>query len=92
MTQLVWICAVLLIGYNLLVFSLYGIDKLKAKKTSWRVSEKTLLWMAFLGGSAGAFLGMQVFHHKTLHKKFEVLVPLFLLLHACCLGALLFVL
>ena len=28
-----------------------------------------------LGGSAGAWAGMYLFHHKTKHKKFEVGMP-----------------
>ena len=66
---------------NLLAFVLYGIDKLKAKKGAWRIPEATLLLVAFLGGSLGAFLGMEVFRHKTKHAKFKILVPLFLILH-----------
>ncbi len=66
---------------NLLAFALYGIDKLKAKKGAWRIPESTLLLVAFLGGSLGALLGMELFRHKTKHAKFKVLVPLFLILH-----------
>lgn len=65
---------------NLLAFVLYGIDKLKAKKGAWRIPEATLLLVAFLGGSVGAFLGMEIFRHKTKHAKFKILVPLFLIL------------
>ena len=72
--------AVLLL-VNVLAFALYGIDKLKAKKGAWRIPESTLLLVAFLGGSLGALLGMELFRHKTKHAKFKVLVPLFLLLH-----------
>ena len=72
--------AVLLL-VNLLAFALYGIDKLKAKKAAWRIPETALQLVAFLGGSAGALLGMEVFRHKTKHAKFKVLVPLFLILH-----------
>ena len=72
--------AVLLL-VNVLAFALYGIDKLKAKKGAWRIPESTLLLVAFLGGSLGALLGMELFRHKTKHAKFKVLVPLFLILH-----------
>ena len=72
--------AVLLL-VNVLAFALYGIDKLKAKKGAWRIPESTLLLVAFLGGSLCAFLGMELFRHKTKHAKFKVLVPLFLILH-----------
>ncbi len=67
------------IGINVLTFFVYGIDKWKAKKNRWRVSESTLLTLAIIGGSIGALLGMQVWHHKTMHKKFKYGVPLILL-------------
>lgn len=70
-----------LVAVNLLAFILYGIDKFKAKKGAWRIPEASLLLVAFLGGSLGALLGMELFRHKTKHAKFKVLVPLFLILH-----------
>ena len=63
--------------WTAVVFSLYAVDKHKAKKGEWRISEKTLLLTAFLFGGAGAFLGMLAFRHKTKHTAFTVLVPLF---------------
>lgn len=54
---------------------MYGIDKLKAKKGKWRISEATLLMMAIVGGSIGAWAGMQIWHHKTMHKKFQYGIP-----------------
>ena len=56
----------------------YGIDKWKAKQSKWRVSETALL-LAVLGGSLGAWLGMKVWHHKTLHKKFSYGIPLIII-------------
>ena len=64
---------------NVVTFFMYGIDKRKAKKSKWRISETTLLMMAVLGGSIGAWLGMKVWHHKTLHKKFRYGIPLILI-------------
>ena len=71
---------------NILTFFIYGIDKLKAKKSKWRVPESTLMGMAIIGGSIGAWLGMKVWHHKTLHKKFKYGVPLILVAQTalCC--------
>ena len=66
--------------WNAVVFSLYAVDKHKAKKGEWRISEKTLLLTAFLFGGAGAFLGMLAFRHKTKHTAFTVLVPVFAVL------------
>ena len=65
-----------LIIINLITFLLYGIDKLKAKKGKWRISEATLLLLAAIGGSIGAWLGIKIWHHKTLHKKFKYGIPL----------------
>ena len=70
-----------LLGINFLTFFLYGLDKRKAVKHQWRIPEKTLLGTAFLGGSVGAMIGMRVFHHKTKHWTFRILVPIFLILH-----------
>lgn len=71
-----------LLLFNVATFAIYGIDKMKARKGKWRIPEATLLLLAFLGGSIGAFAGMEVFHHKTHHRKFTILVPVFLCLHA----------
>lgn len=60
-----------LLSVNVIAFFMYGIDKWKAKKDKWRTSEATLLWLAVIGGSIGAWLGMKVWHHKTMHKKFR---------------------
>ena len=61
-----------LIIVNLIAFILYGVDKSYAKKNHRRIPEKTLLFWAWIGGSIGAFLGMRIFHHKTLKPKFFV--------------------
>lgn len=73
------------LGYYLLLINAAGLtimclDKLFAKKGAWRVPERTLLLIAFLGGSLGSLLGMLLAHHKTRKPKFYILVPLFLTL------------
>ena len=81
-----------LIVINVVTFLVYGTDKWrstsgrllptgrkKAKQGSWRISEATLLILAVFGGSIGALLGMKVWHHKTMHKKFKYGLPLILL-------------
>lgn len=62
--------------WNAVVFLMYGLDKFKAKRHIWRISEKVLLGSAFFGGAVGAALGMAVFRHKTRKYKFTVGVPL----------------
>ena len=68
-----------LIALNIVTFFVYGIDKWKARRSKWRISEATLLILAVIGGSIGAWLGMKVWHHKTMHKKFKYGLPLILL-------------
>ena len=72
-----------LLAINIVSFFLYGIDKYKAKKNKWRISEATLLMMAVIGGSIGAWVGMRLWHHKTMHKKFKYGIPLIIILQVC---------
>ena len=69
----------ILLTLNLLTFIIYGIDKFKAKKSKWRIPESTLLLLAVFGGSIGAWLGLQVWRHKTQHKKFYIGIPLMII-------------
>jgi|GEM_PF-351962 len=76
--------------WNAAVCIVYGIDKKKSLSGAWRIPEKTLLLLAFLMGGAGALAGMKIFHHKTLHKKFAVGVPLCLALNLIVILVLMF--
>ena len=69
-----------LLAINVVAFIMYGIDKYKAKKAKWRIPETTLLLLAVLGGSIGAWMGMKVWHHKTMLKKFKYGIPAILLI------------
>ena len=69
-----------LLAVNIATFLLYGIDKYKAKKSKWRISEATLLTMAAIGGSIGAWAGMRLWHHKTMHKKFKYGIPVIIIM------------
>ena len=73
--SLLHIALIYLAVINVVTFFMYGIDKWKAKKSKWRIRAAALLGLAVLGGSIGAWLGMQVWHHKTQHKKFKYGVP-----------------
>ncbi|MBO1263857.1 DUF1294 domain-containing protein [Proteiniclasticum sp. SCR006] len=74
-----------LFGYILFIniFSLIimHIDKNKARKHRWRVSESSLMILGFLGGSIGLLVGMYALRHKTKHVKFTLGVPMLLLLN-----------
>ena len=77
-----------LIIINLLGFVLYGVDKAKSKGRSRRIPERTLLWVARLGGGLGCWLGMMLFRHKTKHTRFMILVPLWTVLWAAAVALL----
>ncbi|HIX98147.1 DUF1294 domain-containing protein [Faecalicatena contorta] len=76
MTDLNW-TAFYLILVNIIAFAAFGIDKRKAVKHKYRISEATLLGLALIGGSAGALAGMHLFHHKTKKLLFRA-VPMLL--------------
>ena len=71
----IYVCVI-----NLIAFIMYGVDKWKAVHKRWRISEAVLMGMACAGGSAGALLGMYVFHHKTRKPAFRIGVPVILVL------------
>ena len=74
-TYLLWYLA----AVNLVAFTVYGVDKAKARRGAWRIPEKTLFLLPLLGGSVGALLGILVFRHKTKHWYFVWGIPLILL-------------
>ena len=57
---------------SVITFFMYGIDKFKAQRGKWRISEKALLVSSFIGGAVGGFLATQLFRHKTKHWYFNV--------------------
>ena len=73
----------LLFGYlllmSLILFAFMGADKRRAKRRAWRVPERTLFWLAALGGGLGGVLGMFAFRHKTRHASFCIGMPLLML-------------
>ena len=80
------IIVIYLIVINMVTFFIYGIDKWKAVRSKWRISEAMLLGLAVIGGSIGAWLGMKVWHHKTMHKKFKYGIPLILIVQITLLA------
>jgi uncharacterized membrane protein YsdA (DUF1294 family) len=79
------IILIYLVTINVITFFVFGIDKWKAKRSKMRIREAALLMLAILGGSIGAWLGMQVWHHKTMHKKFKYGIPLILIVQIALL-------
>lgn len=78
LTQLYEALAIYLSVVNLITFFMYGLDKWKAKHDKWRIPEHTLLMLAAVGGSMGAWSGMYIWRHKTKHWKFRLGIPLIL--------------
>ena len=68
-----------LIVMNIITFVYMGVDKKNAVHHHFRIPERVLLVLSFLGGSFGTLLGMIFFHHKTQKMKFLIGIPLFLL-------------
>ena len=68
------------LAVNTITFLVYGYDKSLAKNNKWRISENSLLLLAFLCGSIGAILAMVIFRHKTTKKSFYIPVILILLI------------
>ena len=70
-----------LIIINIISFVLFGIDKRRAKRKLWRVSEKVLLATSLLGGATGALIAMVIFKHKLSKKSFYIGVPVLIVLN-----------
>lgn len=83
MPELYYLFLFYLLTANLIGFALMGLDKSRARRHLWRVSEKTLFLAAILGGSAGTLAGMYVFRHKTKHWYFVLGMPVILLVQIC---------
>jgi uncharacterized membrane protein YsdA (DUF1294 family) len=64
-----------LILINAVSFLLMHVDKQKARRNRWRISEATLFTIAAAGGSLGILLGMYAFRHKTKHVSFTAGIP-----------------
>lgn len=75
-----------LLFINLVAFFAMLIDKRRAIRNQWRISEKALISMAIAGGSIGMLCGMKTFRHKTKHKKFTLGVPLILVIQILLLS------
>lgn len=69
-----------LVLVNLLGFLIMYIDKRRAVKSRWRISEGTLFLFTWIGGGIGTILGMYKFRHKTQKKKFTIGMPVITLL------------
>ena len=73
--SIILVVMAVLIVMNLVSFALMGIDKRRAQRGAWRISEKALFLTTACFGGLGGVLGMRVFYHKTQHWYFRVFFP-----------------
>ena len=76
-----YILVIYLIAVNITAFVMMGMDKRRAIRHEWRITETRLFASALLGGGAGAVIGMYTFRHKTKHWYFVVGMPLIMILN-----------
>lgn len=86
MKEMMQLLGLYLLLINGIGFVLMGVDKRRAKRDQWRISEKSLFLPPLLGGTVGAILGMRVFHHKTKHWYFRYGLPALLVLQVVLAG------
>ena len=82
--------AVFLAVMSAFLFCMMGLDKNRARRGEWRISERTLFVFALLGGAVGGTIGMFAFHHKTRHRAFRLCFPLLAAAQLALCGYLLF--
>lgn len=73
---------------NIIGYAIMGIDKKKAIRGAWRISEASLFFTAAIGGSIGCILGMRHFRHKTKHWYFKYGMPTILIVQILLVGLL----
>lgn len=80
-TQTLIYFIIIFIIMNIFGFFIMYIDKAKAKKGAYRISEKFIFITALLFGGVGIYLGMYKFRHKTKHNLFTVGIPIMIVLN-----------
>ena len=78
--------AIYLAVINVIGYAVMGIDKQRAIRGAWRISEASFFLTAVLGGALGCTLGMQRFRHKTKHWYFKYGMPAIFLVQAALLS------
>jgi uncharacterized membrane protein YsdA (DUF1294 family) len=76
-----WIIALVIVVWNIITFAMMKVDKTRAKKSKWRIKEKTIFISAFLLGAFGVLAGMYIFRHKTKHWSFKIGIPVITILN-----------
>lgn len=82
---IIYICFI-----NILAVYLTVSDKIKAKHGWWRVPEKILFIVGFLGGAPFEYITMRLIRHKTKHKTFMIGLPCFMFLHILLIAGIIY--
>lgn len=72
---------VYVLSINLISFLAFGFDKHRANRNKWRLKNRLLLGLSFIGGAIGGLIGMNVFRHKTKKAYYKMGLPLMILMH-----------
>lgn len=72
--------SIYLVLINVIGYLFMMIDKKRAIKHQYRISERTLWTIAIFFGALGLYIGMQNFRHKTKHATFKYGLPALTLL------------
>lgn len=80
------ILCVYLIIINVVTFVTFCVDKRRAIRHEWRISEATLLVLSAAGGTLGGMVAMRAFHHKTRKPRFALGLPVMLALQLALLA------
>ena len=75
-----YLIIIYLIIINIISVIITVLDKYRAIKHQYRISEKALLTLSIIGGSVGMYFTMQLIRHKTRHLKFMLGIPLIIIL------------
>ena len=78
-----WILEIYFVIINIIGFAIMGVDKKRAIRGAWRISEASLFLTALLGGALGCIIGMQHFRHKTKHWYFKYGMPAIFVVQVC---------
>ena len=90
MEEVILVLLIYLVIMNVAGFAIMGIDKSRAVRHEWRISEAALFMTAVFGGGIGCVFGMYAFRHKTRHWFFVVGMPAIVLLHIVLAAAVYF--
>lgn len=82
--------AIYIAAISIMAVILTIVDKKKAREHKWRIPERTLMLIGFFGGALAEYITMKLIHHKTLHKKFMIGLPLFFIIHIILISWFLF--